>query len=416
MSLRDYFPATKRTVLVMTAPTVRRICLAILISLFVFSAAMRVYSFVLVHRIQAVISGLSKLRIDETTEEEVIQNVPFLIRSNWDQQVRKSSEVGGIDEGVERVYHAGMSNDSTWMRFASFAWRFPSKVSAKTEPPRNWIFSLADLLGYRYIGFGAGVVLLNGKVSRISYGIANNLVFPRVIGDIVSVQSYHSMWAPRQNGFEVSSSFDESPQFRVDGSDRSLAASYAPEASPDNVAHMFKVDLTCFWGFVGCNHARQVAPLLWQDHEAIGAATLARLQSNDPCPDRILIGRVKYLPDIGLMLLESIGSKSERVNEDGLPVDEIWTRYKLIEVLRGRQTKSWDAVRSVGTIPYPGDYQRKLRNPALEWANAGERVLAFDNLIFDSCRVVLATPSAMAAIQSAIPKPRRSEDELVSIE
>jgi hypothetical protein len=40
-------------------------------------------------------------------------------------------------------------------------------------------------------------------------------------------------------------------------------------------------------------------------------------------------------------------------------------------------------------------------------------VLAFSNLTFDSCQIVPATPSVLAAIRNAIPAPRRAEDELV---
>jgi hypothetical protein len=34
-------------------------------------------------------------------------------------------------------------------------------------------------------------------------------------------------------------------------------------------------------------------------------------------------GRVKYLPDMGAVLLESTGFKNQSVNEEGLGVDEI---------------------------------------------------------------------------------------------
>jgi hypothetical protein len=111
------------------------------------------------------------------------------------------------------------------------------------------------------------------------------------------------------------------------------------------MSHVFHVHLRCFWSLFGCRHARQIAPLLWQDKNSIEAATLARLNSNDPCPDRILAGRVKYLLDMGVVLLESNGFKTESVNEEGLRVDENWTNYKLIEVLRGRSSKSWESVR-----------------------------------------------------------------------
>ena len=66
------------------------------------------------------------------------------------------------------------------------AWRFSS-----VEYSKSWIFTAADLLGYRYIGFGATVVLLDGKVSSIRYGIAGELVFDPVI-DVVDEETH--MW------------------------------------------------------------------------------------------------------------------------------------------------------------------------------------------------------------------------------
>jgi hypothetical protein len=217
-------------------------------------------------------------------------------------------------------------------------------------------------------------------------------------------------WAPHETSFEVSSTDDESPQFHVGGDDRHLSVLFTSETSSALMAHVFDVHLRCFWSLSGCRHARQIAPLLRQDKNSIEVATLARLNSNGPCPDRVLAGRVKYLPDMDVVLLESAGFKTESVNEEGLRLDENWTNYKLIEVLRGRSSKSWESVRGSVTVPYPGDYQRSLPNMGLQWAKAGERVLVFSNLRFDSCRVVQATPSGLSVIRNAIPAPRRVED------
>lgn len=206
---------------------------------------------------------------------------------------------------------------------------------------------------------------------------------------------------------------DENPQFRINGSGRHLDVVYTFDAPPTMTSRAFKVDLSCFWELLGCRHSRQIAPLLWQDKLAIEAATLARLKSNEPCPDRVLAGRVRYFPDSSVLLLESTGFQTKSVNEDGMRVDEVWTNYKPIEVPRGWSSKSWQSVRSTSTVPYPGDYNRRLPNTGLLWANAGVRVLAFTNLSFDSCRLVVATPSALTAVRNTAPPPRRREDETI---
>lgn len=325
--------------------------------------------------------------------------------------MERNVEVGDVDRGVLRGYYFVISNDSDWMRFASFAERYSDAIYWTDRPPTSWIFTVADMLGYRYVRFSAGVTLLDGKVSEINYGIGSELEFPRELGNIVSVRSAHGYWAPRQMGFEVPSTEDESPSFDVRGTDRWLRVSYGPDASAVLRSHLFQVDLSCLWGLIGCRHPRQIAPLLWKDWNEIETATIARLQSNDPCPDRILAGRVRYFPDIDVSLLEPTGYENKTVNEEGLRVNEVWTHYKVIEVLRGRPSDSWESVRSGNTVPYPGDYSRRLPNMASHLDNPGGKVLAFSNIGFDSCRIVPATPSAVSTVRNAIPSAKRVEDE-----
>ena len=249
---------------------------------------LRIYSFVLTHRFQKVISGLSKLHIDETTEAEVIRTVPYLKRNETSWQVNPNPEIGNVDKGVQQVYSVTLSNEPSWARFEIFAERFSKIQSFKDGQQKSWIFTAADLLGFRYVYLGAGVVLLNGKVSSVGYMISNELVFPRQIGAIASVKVAHGRWAMRQMGFEVSSGDDESPSFDVTGDDRNLTVQLTPEASPMAWSHAFELNLSCYWGLLGCRHARQIVPFVWQDKVEIDTATLERLKSNDPCPNRIL--------------------------------------------------------------------------------------------------------------------------------
>jgi hypothetical protein len=411
MSLRDYFPTTVRVGRALTGRTARRIYLAFVGLLLVLTTVIRVRAFLYTRKIQAVISGLSKLHIDETTEEEVVKTVPYLVRGARDRNVERNVEVGDVDVGVLRGYYFVISNDSDWMRFASFAERYSDAIHWTDRPPRSWIFAVADMLGYRYVRFSAGVTLLDGKVSEIHYGIGSELEFPRELGNIVSVRSAHGYWAPRQRGFEVPSTEDESPSFDVRGNDRWLRVSYSADASAVLRSHLFQVDLSCLWGLIGCRHSRRIAPLLWKDMNEIEIATIARLQSNDPCPDPILAGRMRYLPDVDVSRLEPTGYESKTVNEEGLRVDEFWTHYKVIEVLRGRPSDLWESVRRSNTVPYPGDYSRRLPNMASHLDNPGGKVLAFSNINFDSCRVVAATPSAVSTVRNAIPSAKRVEDE-----
>jgi len=120
-------------------------------------------------------------------------------------------------------------------------------------------------------------VLLNGKVSSISYGIQDRFGFPRQVGTILAVKSVHSFWASYRRGFEVSSTDDESPQFRVSGGEHSLGVSYTYDAPTELKADAFKIGLACFWSLRGCRTPRQIAPLLSEDAERIQQDALARL-------------------------------------------------------------------------------------------------------------------------------------------
>lgn len=327
--------------------------------------------------------------------------------------MKRTPETGNVDLGLLRSYYVTISNEANWTRFGNFASRYSSVRYSVGGGPRGWLLSLANLLGYRYIGFGAGVVSLNGKVSRVSYGIADYLVFPRQLGMMLSVQSTHARWAPYQRNFQVSSTDDENLQLRIKANDQHLSVSYAFDASPSLTSHAFSVNLRCFWGLLGCRGGGQVAPLLWQDKMRLDTATLERLKSKQPCPDRILAGRLRYLPDMGVLLFEAKGFKTEYVNEEGMSVPEIWTNYKLVEVLRGRSSQPAELMRSSQTIPYPSDYDRRLPNMGLQWAYEGQRVILFSGLNFDSCRVVAATPSVLSVIRATEIAPRRLEDQVL---
>jgi len=417
MSFRELFPAASWIWRTLTGRAARIVYVTVALMLLITSIGVRVYTYALTRRMEAVIAGLGKLEIDNTNEEELVRTVPYLVRWQWEAQLKWTPETGDIDLGKQSGYGVTISNESTWLKFGELIEpiaRCCVNVSlTKYGYERGWIFTLTEWVGFRYVYFDASVVLLDRKVSRISYGVADRLGFPRPVVQLVSVKSAHSFWTSHQRGWAVRSTDDESPQFRVNGTEHGIGVSYAYDAPPDLKAHAFQIDLNCFWSLRGCRHVRQIAPLLWKDKLAIEAATLARLQSSDPCPDRVLAGRARYLPDLSLVLLESTGFKSETVNEDGVSVYEIWTNYRLVEVLRGRPSTFWERVRGGHTIPFPGDYERTLPSTDSPWTNAGGQVLAFSNHRFDSCRMVAAKPGALSAVRNTTLATRRGEDQLL---
>jgi hypothetical protein len=190
MPRRDYFPESSWIGHALTGSIARRVYVTIVCLLLVATTAVRAYSFILTRRSQAIISGLSKLRIDETTKAEMTRTVPYLVRTNWDRRVARNVELGGVDTGVESYCHISMSNQPSWMRFGTVAWRISNVRFTKDDHPKGWVFTLADWLGYRYFSFGATVVLLDGKVSSIRYEIADRLVFPEPAASICRTAPY----------------------------------------------------------------------------------------------------------------------------------------------------------------------------------------------------------------------------------
>jgi hypothetical protein len=153
----------------LTGRIARRVELGLVLSLVATSATARIYTLVLTRRMEAVIAGLSKLQVDKSTEEDVRRTVPHLVRWQWDGQLKRSPEAGDIDIGIEQGYSVAISNESSWLRFGRLIGPFVSccvnTTYTKDGYEHNWVLALTNLMGYRYVYFGALVVLLNGKVS-----------------------------------------------------------------------------------------------------------------------------------------------------------------------------------------------------------------------------------------------------------
>src|ERR1700690_452967 len=70
-----------------TGRRARRVYLALLLLLVVFSGGVRVRSCLLTRRFQAVLSGLGKLKVDATSEEQLLKTVPYLVRDPRDSRL-----------------------------------------------------------------------------------------------------------------------------------------------------------------------------------------------------------------------------------------------------------------------------------------------------------------------------------------
>lgn len=412
MPFFQLFPATTWLGRAVSGRTARRIYAAVLLVGLLVGTLIRVHTYILARRFQRILVALSTLQIDQSTEADLQRQVPYLVRTKYERDVKPNVETGDVETGTLRAYCASYTNRDSWMRFESFAWNQTRTGIGKNLRQDGWLFLLADVLGYRYIDFSTCALTLDGKVSRISYGVADDLVFPLSVGEVVSVTSFHSRWGPRRMYAHVTAAADESPAFLANEYDGRLSILFNPDAPPALRADLFHLNLSCFWRLFRCDDAREIAPALVHDKEAIDAAALARLKSPNPCPDRIISARARYWPDVPVALLSSLGSQNADVSEEGGRAYDIWTHYRLVKVLRGAVPDGWQFVKSSRTIPNPLHPTELMGNNGLQWTKPGDLVLMFFGP--ESCRVIPATPSAMAAFQKTPPEPRRVEDERVT--
>jgi hypothetical protein len=392
LSTKTHFPFFRWIVRKLTGRWARRAYVAVVLLLLCLTAAARLRSYFMARRIQAVLHGLAEVRVDQTTEEQLLKTVPHLRRMEQD------SKDGGI---VQRRYYAEISNESD------------SPILGLIAYGLVWSGHLANFLGYRYMSFDAFVFVQDGRVSCVNYGLAKQWGRPRQTSYIVSANSVHGFWLPGRAAFVVTSEDDESPQYRPGGDEKRLHVTYTNDAPPEITKRAFQLNLSCFWNLRGCDDAREIAPALWQDERAIQAATYQQLIS-EKCPDSIIDGRMRYLPDITVLLLEVTGSRRIEVNEEGGRAEDWFTDYKLKEVIRGQSFGSWKNVRLRRTIPSPMDSTREIANQIWPPTKIGTQVLFFGNLYFDSCRFIPATPSALEIVRKAPVPPKRPEDVILT--
>jgi len=289
------------------------------------------------------------------------------------------------------------------------------RLLARLANTWSWSGQLAYWLGYRYMSFDAIILVEGGKVSKVSYGLANQWSrpqYPGSVGYIVSARSAHSFWLPYNMPVGWSSKDDNSPQYQPFGNEEGLFVVYTYDAPSQFTDHIFQLDLSCFWNLSGCTDARRIAPAIWEDIQTIQHDTYRQLTS-EKCPDSIVEGRMRYLPDITVLLLEVTGSRRVQVNEEGYPAEDWFTDYSLKEVIRGHSNfKSWNNVRFGQRIPSPTDPLREISNQIWPPTEIGTQELFFGGGFY-SCRFIPATPSALDVVRHTPIPPKKPEDEVV---
>jgi len=413
MTADTHFPFFRWVFRKLTGRWARRTYAAILLLLLILTTTVRLRSYFMARRIQAILRGLAQVRVDQTTEEQLTKTLPYLTRNEEEWK----------NDGItERWYYVRVSNESNQLWAESFFWRFP------------WAGQLADWLGYRYMSFDASALVQNGRAARVSYCLTKVPVQPRIPGCTVLVDSVHGFWS-RGQGPGWWSVDDESPQYHVGqrevptvvwrgrgsrpegesgpgiGNESGVFVTFTNDAPPEVRKRTIQLNLSCFWSLRRCGDAREIAPGMWQDMQATREAALQRLQAGK-CPDSLIEGRMRYLPDVTVLLLEVTGSREMEVNEEGEQTEDRVTDFKLKEVIRGRNVWSWKNVHFRKMIPSPLDRAQTIANWTEPPTKIGTKVLFFGSLYFDSCQFIPASPSALDIVRTTPVPPRRPEDDV----
>ena len=412
----------------------RRVYAASFILCVALSCSLRFRCYLLTRKIQAVLAGLAQVRVDQTTESELLKTVPYLVPVG--REIKKEA-------GVARHYFVAVSNNEDGQRPEELmgpgmgpAMPWVPAFLYELSPPRSQLpiqnkwaalslpLRVAYVLGWRHLAFVASVSVLDGVVSSTGYAIEPDVFIGWPASYLVFARSTHGFWMTHAVPLPVPSADDENPDFRFGsvagefsffaGADAKVGVAYTPSAPRELISQVFQVDLSCFWGIRGCDSVRQVVPLLWAARQAVVARAAARLASQNPCSDEILAGRVRTLPDLRVILLDVANSRSVETNHEAGIIREIVTDYRLREVIRGRPEGPWMEANHGENIPRSLAPEWDSANPMLPpHPKPGDRFLYFSGAQFESCRIVPATASAEAAVRAALPATKRREDEVV---
>jgi hypothetical protein len=396
---RQHFPFTSWHSETLTGRILRRTYLSVFLLSILALAAPHIRSYLLVRKFQRVLSGLSRIQIDKTTEEELVRLIPNLVRSTT--EIRSGTQ-------VERWYYEVSSNQSDWLMHKLYFGNFGSWFA----PGRA--LKMADWLGYRRMSFYAQLLVIDGKVSQTRYEITDEYSIPAGLGDFISVRSAHGLWDQGGSTVETASD-DESPQFRVSGDERSLQVTYMFDAPPEQASRAFDIDLSCFWRFRACRTARDIAPHLLKYKNEMQEKAAARLVSGEPCPVRILTGRVRYLPDLDVFLLDVVRVPKQPTDDGGGKSGNSLIGYGLRQIIRGSRGAPEEAkkVRYTREIRASSTPSSPFANPLSREPQLGDQVLFFTGELFRSCRIIPNTPPALSVVQKAAPVPRLQEDEIL---
>jgi hypothetical protein len=149
-----------------------------------------------------------------------------------------------------------------------------------------------------------------------------------------------------------------------------MAGAIFTASAPDTlVRHSFHLQLNCLSYLRGCRVVGDVMPLALRDEASVEQNARSRLQSADPCPERILAHRVR---DSAAVLLAEI----QRAESDaGADNEVVRGSYHVLQTLKGKA--GFPELLILRTLRIPPDANELVPNPAVNLLHPKQRVLIF---------------------------------------
>lgn len=336
----------------------------------------RASSFLAGRKYLAITKSLSTLSLGQTTKEEVFRLVPH---------VRAEDE--GAKRNAEELYSAEFSN-----------WNGPLLRMMQGSWGKN-LHSVAYFCGYRALRYRVSFRFWDGKLNRYGYAVwidDGSYGVPGIVGAEVSVRDEFDGII----GDVRSTASDENPDYQVaqyfKWPEKSLRVAITPAAVSALRQHAFDLQLDCLVTFRGCKHASSILPLVWSDEKAIDDAKRARLNSQAPCPQRIIRNLSRMMPDIFLAKARSI----ELVRSDWTGGPEEFTELQVMENIRVAKVGYGQAGRLEDSyfsrVPVP--------ESARPWLRAGDDVILFADprRYSGECSMVASTPETIAVVRETV--------------
>jgi len=244
MSFRDLFPWTYASGRFLLRST--RGALIAALFLFAFSAiCFRIESAIFHWRFHSTLKKVAGIKLDETSDRELLQRIPSLSLEPLEQQARDTElrRCSSVDGDVENGF----------------------LIKLVTIGHGQPIDRLLSTIGHRFHRFGVTALIQNGKVVKIGYFLwlddtRNHNMYQGIGIDVA--QYSHAGWEAVRDKNAISYA-ELAPYVET-------VASNAPE----NVLHIlttsdtpdplkratFEVRLACLYSFTGCQNTREILP------------------------------------------------------------------------------------------------------------------------------------------------------------